>query len=170
MFESARLRRAYSFPPAGLTGLQERLTASGYIADDARAASQIVAERVDRRHIDLDELKAREVPEQVAKSPFKVRDRVLVKAVTLLRVDDLACEGIESLMAVGLRLAARHDRCSALRRQPRAARDLLEDRLQFDLCARLIPTLSVGSKDQPVTTTVGVEAGTKRDGLAVPPS
>ena len=63
-------------PRLALDGLHQRLAASLGFADHARAVRQPVAETVDARDIDLSELHAPEVPDQIAELPLKVGDRV----------------------------------------------------------------------------------------------
>ena len=90
--------------PVRLDRLDQRLAASRGLSDHARAVGKLVAKFVDPGDIDLEQLKAPEVPDQIAEPPLEVGDRVLVKAVALLRLDDLPREGPEQLVTVGPRL------------------------------------------------------------------
>jgi hypothetical protein len=53
---------------------------------------ELVAEPIDARDVDLEELHAPEVPDQIAELPLEVGDRVVVETVALLRVYDLPSE------------------------------------------------------------------------------
>ena len=85
------------------------------------------------------------------------------------RVDDLPSKWSEGLVAVGPRGLRSHDRRPLLRRRPGAALDLLQDRLELNLGADVVPALRVGAEDQPVARPVRVEPRAVGDRLAVLP-